>query len=236
VDATGNLVVDAFVYGTEQSNSSGRGTITRPELATLEGDQGKGGCIVITPETVSGEGTSVGRFPDGTDTDSNCTDFLAQAAAILAASSAVGTDNIKVANVSGFEVGQTILIDSGAAQETAVIARVGTAGATTAATATELGANKIPVASFFGFGLGQIITIDSGANAETATVAMVTRRVSPAITFTAVLKRPHAAGVQISGTGLTLTTKLKQAHSKGAAVATNIPTPGSGNRYDRPIH
>ena len=236
VDATGNLVVDAFVYGTEQSNSSGRGTITSPELATLEGDQRKGGCIVITPETVSGEGTSVGRSSDGADTDSNCTDFLAQAAAMLAASSAVGADNIKVASVSGFEAGQTILIDSGTAQETAVVATVGTAGATTVATATETGANKIPVASFFGFGPGQIITIDSGANAETATIAMVTRRGSPAITFTAALKHSHVAGAQISGTGLTLTTRLKQAHANGAAVVTNTPTPGSSNRYDRPLH
>ena len=40
------LVVDAIVYGSQQSNSSGNGTIASPELATLEGDQGKGGCIV----------------------------------------------------------------------------------------------------------------------------------------------------------------------------------------------
>ena len=49
LDASGAVVVDAMVYGSQQSNSSGNGTIASPELATLEGDQGKGGCIVVVP-------------------------------------------------------------------------------------------------------------------------------------------------------------------------------------------
>ena len=47
----GSLVVDAMVYGSQQSNSSANGTITSPELATLEGDQSQGGCIVVAPVT-----------------------------------------------------------------------------------------------------------------------------------------------------------------------------------------
>ena len=69
---------------------------------------------------------SAGRFPDGADTGSNCTDFLTQATATLPAASAAGATNIKVTSVEGFEAGQTIRIDAGANLETAVIAAVGT--------------------------------------------------------------------------------------------------------------
>jgi hypothetical protein len=92
MDAAGKVVVDAMVYGSQQSSSSANGTIASPELATLEGVQDKGGCIVVVPQ--SGRGgrgrgaaaggapapiRSAGRTSDGTDTDSNCTDFQLQA-------------------------------------------------------------------------------------------------------------------------------------------------------------
>jgi hypothetical protein len=37
----------------------------------------------------------------------------------------------------------------------------------------------------------------------------------------------------VSGSGITLTAALTQAHAGGAQVATNLPTPGAPNRYDR---
>ena len=123
---------------------------------------------------------SAGRFPDGADTDSNCNDFLLQAATTLSAASATGATNVKVASVAGFVAGQTLLIDSGASHETAVIATVGTAGATTSGAATDAGATVIPVASAMGFSAGQTITIDSGANRETAVVASIGRSSAPA--------------------------------------------------------
>jgi hypothetical protein len=90
MDASGAVVVDAMVYGSQQSSSSANGTITSPELATLEGDQSKGGCIVVVPTAGRGgpgrgapatgaTSSSVGRTSDGADTDSNCTDFRLQA-------------------------------------------------------------------------------------------------------------------------------------------------------------
>ena len=154
MDASGVVVVDAMVYGSQQSNSSANGTIASPELATLEADQGKGGCIVVVPlaggfgpaaAAGSGANRSLGRFPDGADADSLCTDFLLQPATTLPAGSAAGATNIKVASVAGFDAGQTIMIDTGANLETAVIATVGTAGATTASAATDAGATVIPV-------------------------------------------------------------------------------------------
>jgi len=48
-DASGKVLVDAMIYGAQQSSSSANGTIASPELAVLEGDQGKGGCIVVVP-------------------------------------------------------------------------------------------------------------------------------------------------------------------------------------------
>ena len=67
------------------------------------------------------------------------------------------------------------MIDAGENLETAVIASVGTAGATTVGAATRMGATVIPVASAIGFSDGQTITIDDGANSETAVVASIRR-------------------------------------------------------------
>ena len=101
------------------------------------------------------------------------------------------------------------MIDTGANLETAVIATVGTAGATTVGAATDAGATVIPVASAIGFSAGQTITIDSGANQETAVVASITEVGGDAtITVAAPLTHAHAAGAQVSGTGITLTLAL----------------------------
>jgi hypothetical protein len=220
-DAAG-LVVDSLNYG----------LLVDPWAA--EGYQatsgsGQSGCHATTP----GPGTSAGRFPDGVDTDSNCADFVTQAAATLAAASISGSPNIKVTNVEGFDAGQTIMIDTGASQETAVIATVGAPGATTVDDATVVGATTIPVVNAFGFKPGQTITIDTGTNSETAVVASGGRRGAPAIAVAQPLKYAHGAGSQVSGTGITLTTPLTHPHANGAQVADNIPTPGAPNRYYR---
>ena len=87
VDPTTELVLDAVVYGSQQSNSSANGTIASPELAVLEGDQKGGGCIAVVPRALSPfmlarmpKGTvqppvCIIRWPDGADTDQLCTDF-----------------------------------------------------------------------------------------------------------------------------------------------------------------
>ena len=89
LDASGKVVVDGMVFGSRQSSSSANGTIASPEIATLEGDQSKGGCIVVAPSSGRGgpgrgappagaTNRSVGLFPDGADTDNNCTDYQLQ--------------------------------------------------------------------------------------------------------------------------------------------------------------
>jgi hypothetical protein len=124
----------------------------------------------MAPVSVS---TSAGRFPDGNDSDSNCTDFLTQAAATLSANSAVGATNIKVASTEGFRPGQTIHLDSDANVETAVIATVGTPGATTISSSIDEKATVLPVASVTGFSRGQTITIGDGEDSETAIISAV---------------------------------------------------------------
>ncbi len=242
LDARGELVVDAMVYGSQQSNSSANGTITSPELATLEGDQRQGGCIVIAPRPLGGfsrfappsdaANVSLGRYPDGADADSNCSDFVTPPAAFLSAASVVGANNIKIDNVEGFSVGQTIMIDTGSNLETRVIERVGTSGASTLAKPADATATEIAVAGVMGFRAGQTITIDSGAMQESAEILTVSRR-GATVSLSAPLRNAHAAGAQVSGTGITLSASLTKAHASGTQLADSIPTPGAANKYQR---
>jgi non-reducing end alpha-L-arabinofuranosidase len=250
LDASGTVVVDAIVYGSQQSNSSGNGTIASPEIATLESDQHQGGCIAVVPtvprgfgpaaSTASAVNRSLGRFPDGRDTDSLCADFVLQTATTLSAASAAGAANLKVASAAGFAVGQTVTIDAGSLVENAVIAAVGTAGATSVSAATTAGGTIIPVASGMGFSAGQAITIDAGASYETAVIVSIGRVPGGGpgrggtITVAAPLAFAHAVGAQVSGTGITFGAALTRAHDVGAAVAVSVPTPGGPNKYDKP--
>ncbi len=237
-DASG-LVVDSLNYGglVDPWAAEGYQAVSGPE---------KNGCYVRSPGMAAGFGLaaaagatnqSAGRFPDGADTDSNCSDFQTQAATTLPIASAAGAANIKVASVEGFEAGEKVMIDSGANRETAVVEEVGTAGATTVETATAPGATVIPVASATGFRDGQAITVDNGANSETGVIASVSRRFgSTTITVASPLAHAHTAGAQVSGSGITLSSALTKAHPAGAQVSDNAPTPGGPNQYGKNPH
>ena len=86
VDPATGTILDAVVYGSQQSNSSANGTITSPELATLEGDQRRGGCQAVAPQPMPAwllarnpdakpQTVCLVRWPDGADTDNLCEDF-----------------------------------------------------------------------------------------------------------------------------------------------------------------
>ena len=231
------LVVDSLNYG---------GLVDPWDAEGYQAASGSGlsGCSAPAPGFARGFGPSAsapgatdrsaGRFPDGADTDSNCTDFLLQPATTLSAVSAAGATNIKVASVADFRAGQTVLIDTGADLETAVIASVGTAGASTVGNATSVGATVVPVANVIGFSVGETITIDSGANQETAVVASTNFGFrGSTLTVAAPLTLAHAAGAQVSGTGITLTAALTKAHGSGTQVARSLATPGAPNQYFR---
>ena len=233
-DAAG-LIVDSLNYG---------GLVDPWAAEGYQGTSGfdQSGCYVSAPGPAAGFvpatvasaiNESAGRFPDGADSDSNCNDFLTQAATALLAATDAGSTNVKVASVRGFDVGQKITIDTGGNIESVVVAKVGTAGATTVGASTDAGATVIPVASAIGFREGQTITIDSGANSETAVVASVRRFGATSVTVMAPLTHAHAAGAQLSGTGIDLAAALTRAHPAGAQVYDNAPTPGAPNRYLR---
>ena len=246
MDASGEVVVDAMVYGSQQSNSSGNGTITSPELATLEGEQRQGGNIVVVP--TSGRGLqpsnstaveinrSYRRYPDGVDTDNNSNDFRLQNVITLLTPATSGSDNIKIANTAGFVVGQQIIVGSGTKSQTFSVVEVGSTGGTTVATATLSGTTVIPVVSVEGFITGQSFTIGS----ETATVASVVavRRRPGATTVpvdtikvTQPLTNAHTIGTKVYGSGITLNANLSSSFERGTPISNGAPTPGSPNLY-----
>lgn len=187
---------------------------------------------------------SAGRYPDGADSDYNCRDFQLQNTITLAAPAAAGSNNIKVGSVADFSIGQKIIIGRGTNSEIAIIAAVGTAGATTVGTAIAAGRKVILVAGVEGFNTGQTITIDNGTKSETSVVASIApgrRRFGPGgfnipmdtITVAAPLTKAHAVGAQVSGSGITLTAPLTMVHDNGTQIASNVPTPGEPNQYFR---
>jgi len=237
-DASG-MVADSLNYGAiadpwaAEGYQSASGASKSGCYAPAPGSTLELWSIVPGPVATNASG---GRFPDGADTDSNCNDFLTQAAASLSTASPAGATNIKVDSVEGFSAGQKVLIDSGANLEDAIVATVGTAGATTVRNAIDVGATVLLVANAAGFRKGEAITIDSGANAETAVVSSIRSFGSGTMTVAAPLVRAHAAGVQISGSGLNLTSALARAHTSGAQISNDLPTPGAPNQYHRNNH
>jgi hypothetical protein len=241
-DANGN-VVDGLNYGLIVDPWSAEG---------YHGTSGTGesGCKAPVPGMISGSGfsstprmlnMSVGRYPDGDDNDSNCSDFLVQKTTTILTASAAGSDNIKVANVSGFKNGQKIIIDNGTNKEIAIIAIIGTGGGTKVGTSTKAGETIITVEGLEGFSAGQTITIDNGGNRETAVIASLTPargRVgrpnyipTNSITVTAPLTKIHNSGAEVSGSGITLSKPITRAHNPGVQIASDLPTPGEPNNY-----
>ena len=113
--------------------------------------------------------------------------------------------------------------------EPAVVATVGTAGASTVRVATAAGDTTIPVVSTTGFAVGSTITVGSGGSLETAVVASTSSSGgNPRVVVTAALGNAHAVGEQISGSGITLAAPLGLAHSAGATVSGNGLTLSAG--------
>ncbi len=226
-DASG-VVADSLNYGGLSDPWAAKGY-------QAEASEGSEGCFVASPEPGGGYGAtalnrSAGRFPDGADTDSNCTDFGVAPATVLPFGSAAGSRTIKVASVAGFHAGERVMVGTATGGERAVIDGVGTAGATTTSAEVSAGTATIPVADTFGFREGQAVTVGEGADAETETIASIRRDEGSALVVAAPLKQKHGAGTEVSGTGLTLGSALTRAHLAGAQVEVNLPTPGASNQ------
>lgn len=246
--ATG-LVVDSLNYGllVDPWAAEGNHSVSGADQA---------GCRVPAPSVTAGGGPfapptpvntphrSAGRTTDGADTDSNCTDFQLQAAAVLPAAAKAGASSITIDNTVGFVIGQTVSIGDGSDAESAIVAAVGTPGATTSNVPVVAGATAIPVGSVTGFVVGQAITVGTGTETETATVTAIGRTFGPGgpggprrggtLTLAAPLARGYTADTPVTGTGLTLSAPLTKSHGAGTHVGASVPTPGAPNNYSKP--
>ncbi|HYQ56222.1 MAG TPA: arabinofuranosidase catalytic domain-containing protein [Draconibacterium sp.] len=243
-DADGN-VVDGLNYGEVTDPWASEGFHEFSGAGAL-------GCYTESPAMSGGTSSrnstpaslpnrSTGRFPDGTDNDSNCDDFKMPKMATVALDAKAGSDNIKVSSTANFEIGEKIVV--GLNGEAATITIVGTAGGTTVTTAAKAGETIIPVESIAGFSAGQTITVGSGANQESVVVASVTTRrffwgrpnntdgPTTYITVTEPLAKQHNVGEQVAGSGLTFSKALTKAYKTGDQIASSIPTPGAPNQF-----
>ena len=143
-DSTSGVLADSINYSTDTST----GVVISPLL-----NEGEGSCPANSSGAFAGAGQSMFRWPNGADTDSNCNDFRVQAATTTAVASAPGASDIKITSRAAFALGQRIMIDTGANAETALVAMVGTSGATTTAAAIAAGATSVPIRGG-GFGRG----------------------------------------------------------------------------------
>ena len=135
-------------------------------------------------------------------------------ATTLSFASAAGATNIKVASVEGFNAGRRrfglIRARTSRPPKSRRLARQAPP-LTSAETAA--GATAIPVANARGFNDGQTIAIGSGTNSETAVIVRTDRFPIASITVSAPLTMAHAAGTEVSGTGITLTAPLTHEHA-----------------------
>src|SRR3954454_7930854 len=166
----------------------------------------------------------------------------------LSTATAVGAAGLRLAAPWGLRPGQQVVIDSGANQETATIAKTLSPAAThvtTLSNAAGAGATQIRLASYSGeLGgvnatppnppstntnapiAGQPIVLDTGANQE---VVYVKQHISPwpatgpNVVLTAPLAKDHAAGTTTSAMSVTLTAPLTLAHASGATVSNPRP-------------
>jgi arabinogalactan endo-1,4-beta-galactosidase len=133
-----------------------------------------------------------------------------------------GTSTVRVGSVTNFRPGQTVVMDPGANQETAVVASVGTGGAgntltfstpltrghvgpVSVGTATPAGDSTLKVASTSGVRVGDTLFIDAGANL-----------VPNQLTETSKVAAVGTSGPD--GTGITLTAPLDLNHSGAVSV------------------
>ena len=166
----------------------------------------------------------------------------------LSTATTVGASGLRLAAPWGLRPGQQVVIDSGANQETATIAKALSPQAThvtTLTNAASAGATQIRLASYSGeLGgvnatppnppstntnapiAGQPIVLDPGPNQEVVYVAkhiMPWPATGPNVILTAPLAKDHAAGVSTAAMSVTLTAPLTLAHASGVTVSNPRP-------------
>jgi hypothetical protein len=178
---------------------------------------------------------STGRYPDGQDSDNDCTDFVTSTSVRIGAAAA-GATNVRAVTVAEFSPGQTVVIDAGDNAETLTIATVGSPGITRASALADKDATAVGVDDPRQFAVGQAVVIGSGADEETGVIAAVdTTWRAGKLTLEKALARAHDAGTSVSGTGIAFTGPITKSHPAGALMTAtdDLATPGAPNHYVR---
>jgi hypothetical protein len=174
---------------------------------------------------------STGRYPDGQDSDHDCSDFRTATTVRLGAAAA-GAAGVKATTVDLFVPGDSVVIDTGENAETLTIATVGSPGVTRSAAALDQGATTVPVDDPRQFSAGQTVVIGAGADQERGVVAAVdTAWKAGRLRLEHPLKSGHEAGSTVAGTGIVFTTPLAKSHADGSLMtaAHELATPGAPN-------
>ncbi|WP_375325212.1 arabinofuranosidase catalytic domain-containing protein [Flagellimonas sp. GZD32] len=244
-DANGN-VVDGLNYGeiVDPWASEGYHAISGAgELGCYtESPAQSGGTSRRTTQPTTLPLRSTGRYPDGTDNDSNCNDFKLHNTITLTLPVKAGANNVKVNSVDDFRIGQKVVVGIDKS-ETAIITLLGSPGGTLLSAQVKAGDTIIPVENIEGFSPGQTITIGKGASQETVVLESATdfRRFwwrprnddgpTTFVTLKTPIKKQHGVGEEASGSGLTFSRPLSNSYEEGAQVSSGVPTPGEPNQY-----
>jgi non-reducing end alpha-L-arabinofuranosidase len=174
---------------------------------------------------------STGRYPDGQDSDNDCTDFVTSAS-VRTGATAAGSTSVKAVAVAHFAPGQAVVLDAGANAETLTVATVGSPGITRASAPADKGAKDVRVDDPHQFAVGQAVVIGNGADEEKGVVAAVdTAWRAGKLTLESPLARAHDAGASVSGTGIAFTGPIAKSHPAGTVMtaAGELATPGAAN-------
>jgi len=178
---------------------------------------------------------STGRYPDGQDSDNDCTDFVTSTS-VRTGAAVAGAGNVKAVTVAQFSPGQTVVLGAGDDAETLTIATVGSPGITRASALADKGATVVRVDDPRQFAVGQPVVIGSGADEETGVVAAVdTTWRAGKLTLEKPLARAHDTETSVSGTGIAFTSPMAKPHQAGTLMtaAGDLATPGAANHYVR---
>ena len=204
ISASFNSMLNNFTSSQTRATYAGPGHWNDPDMleigtggfSTLAAPAGAGDTVVQVASSSSsavGSAFRVGTLAGG-DLESaivTANGTAAGAATSLFAPAAAGETNIKVPSVTGFTVGNKLLLDTSGTFESPTITAVGTAGtATTLVDAMSAGATTVRVASVNNLAPGDKLTVDDGAAAESATIDAVGTAAGGATTLAA----PAATG------------------------------------------
>jgi hypothetical protein len=221
-----------------QASSAGATVVHVPPASTATGVPGTAETpaqFVVGEQVTIGSGanadkgtiTSIGTY----DMATAPTTLVAQTGESATVAAVAGATNVRVANNANFLKGDTITIGSGPHAESRTITSVGAAGSgTTLSVAASSGDLQLGVVSASGLAAGQYIVVGSGASQETDRIATIS---GTTLTLYTRLKNAHGVSdpLALQSAGVTFSPALTHEH----AVGENAIDTGTGIVLKRPL-